>query len=417
MMGEQVFRLFVGLAVGIWVARLLGPSKFGELSYAISFAAVFGVVVTLGLNRILVRELVSAHQQQHLVSQLMCTAFAMRIAASVPMYAICLLAAFLVGGEGILLVGLVAGSFFFNASDVVELYFQSRVQARITARARLVSFIFVTGVRIGLLLAGADVVAFATISLLESAGGAYVLQRIYRRHGMQLSSQMIDWRLARRLLAESWPEILAGFTGLLFVRLDQIMLQHMAGPEAVGMFAVAARLSEAWYFVPSAIIASTFPGIVASKAIDSELYMRKLQILLAVLCILSYVVAIFVTAAAEPVIEALYGVSYAGSAPILVVLGWCGLFVSLGLASGSWIMAERKVRLNLYRHVAGLGANIALNLFLIPRFGAIGAAYSTLLSLIVAYMIFDIFAPSMKEISRRKWRAILIMPMLTSSRW
>jgi O-antigen/teichoic acid export membrane protein len=413
MMGEQVFRLLVGIGVGVWTARLLGPERFGALSYAIAFASIFGIVATLGLNRILVRELVSNASLPDTVQRLMNVVFTLRLMAAAFMYAICIMGAWLGGGQQLLLIALVAGSYFFSASDCIELYFQSRVQARIVVRARLLSFIVVTAVRVVLLISNADLVAFAAATLLEYVGAAIALQWAYRHKGMRFSGLLHpDWKFARQLLAESWPEILAGFSGLLFIRLDQVMLHYLSGPAAVGIFAVAARLSEAWYFIPSAIIASTFPNIVASRKISSAVYMRRLQLLMAALCAISYVAVLSATLFANPVVRLLYGVPYLQSASILTVHIWSGLFVSLGLASGSWIMAEKRVRLNLYRNLSGLAANIALNLLLIPQFGALGAAYATLLSLVVAYVLFDLFVPSMREIGRGKWKAILLVPMI-----
>jgi PST family polysaccharide transporter len=413
MMAEQILRLVVGLGVGVWTARVLGPSLFGELSYAIAFATVFGIVATLGMNRIVVRELVAVSDNAAAARRLMDTAFAMRLAAAVVVYVACLVAGWFGGQRDFALIALVAGSFFFSASDVVELYFQAKVQARTTARYRLVPFLLVTACRATLLLSGAGVISFAAVSLVESIGTACALQWAYRRQGLSfLQNFRPDWQIARRLLVESWPEIIAGFSGLLFVRLDQIMLQYLAGPETVGAFAVAVRLSEVWYFIPTAIIASTFPNIIAARAVSQALYMKRMQSLMTLLCALSYCAAVLVTALADPVVRWLYGGAYAESADILKVHIWSGLFVSLGLASGSWIMAEKRVALNLYRNLTGLLANIFLNLSLIPRFGALGAAYATLSSLVIAYILFDHLIPSMREISRRKWKAMLLVPAI-----
>jgi O-antigen/teichoic acid export membrane protein len=56
--GEKILRMIVGLFVGIWVARYLGPEQFGLLSYAQSFVGLFTAIATLGLDGIVVRELV-----------------------------------------------------------------------------------------------------------------------------------------------------------------------------------------------------------------------------------------------------------------------------------------------------------------------------------------------------------------------
>lgn len=55
---EKILRMVVGLFVGVWVARYLGPERFGLLSYAQSFVGLFSAFATLGLDEIVVRELV-----------------------------------------------------------------------------------------------------------------------------------------------------------------------------------------------------------------------------------------------------------------------------------------------------------------------------------------------------------------------
>ena len=52
---EKILRMFVGLFVGVWVARYLGPEQFGLLSYAQSFVGLFTIIATLGLDDVVVR--------------------------------------------------------------------------------------------------------------------------------------------------------------------------------------------------------------------------------------------------------------------------------------------------------------------------------------------------------------------------
>ncbi|MDE5124445.1 MAG: oligosaccharide flippase family protein, partial [Trichodesmium sp. St19_bin1] len=58
LLGDKFLRMGFGLLIGVWVARYLGPEKFGLLNYAIAFVSLFNVFATLGLNNIVVRELV-----------------------------------------------------------------------------------------------------------------------------------------------------------------------------------------------------------------------------------------------------------------------------------------------------------------------------------------------------------------------
>lgn len=79
LMGEKILRMFMGLFVGIWVARYLGPEQFGLLSYAQSFVFLFTAIATLGLDSIVVRELVRNGSQRDI---LLGTSFALKLAGS-----------------------------------------------------------------------------------------------------------------------------------------------------------------------------------------------------------------------------------------------------------------------------------------------------------------------------------------------
>lgn len=415
LMAEQVVRLLVGLGLGVWMARHLGPHDFGLLNYAMAYTSIFGVVAALGLNRILVRELVTAASQPERVIGLMTTAFVMRLAAASALYVLALLGAFLSTPEAWILVALIAGGFVFNASDCVDLYFQSQVASRHAARSRMLAFAISSALRVSLLLMGAGVLAFAALALVEAALIAAVLQRTYARVGPGIRWRALSRSHARDLLRESGPEMLAALGGILFMRLDQVMLQHMVGPAAVGTFAVAARLSELWYFIPVSIVSSSFPGIVSRRTSEPRHYLPHIEGLMLVLVLLAYAVVVLATLLSHAVVPLMFGTAYAAAAEVLVIQIWCGLFLVLAQVSGAWIMAERRVRLNLLRSALGLVVNLLANTWLIPRHGAVGAAWATLLAFAAAYLLFDFLAPSMWPMAGIKMRALLVVPAVR--RW
>ena len=65
LLGERVLRMVISLFVGIYVARYLGPERFGLLSYSVSFVWLFSSLATFGLNNILVRELVKSPEKRN----------------------------------------------------------------------------------------------------------------------------------------------------------------------------------------------------------------------------------------------------------------------------------------------------------------------------------------------------------------
>ena len=59
---------------------------------------------------------------------------------------------------------------------------------------------------------------------------------------------------------------------------------------------------------------------------------------------------------------------------------WAGVFIFMRALLSRWLLAEDLLRFSLVTHIAGAVMNVALNLMLIPRYGAIGAAVATVIS-------------------------------------
>ena len=64
LISEKIIRLIALLFVGAYVARYLGPQRFGMLSYATSFVSLFFAFSTLGMDSILVRELINKPEKR-----------------------------------------------------------------------------------------------------------------------------------------------------------------------------------------------------------------------------------------------------------------------------------------------------------------------------------------------------------------
>ncbi|BBD78256.1 flippase [Hydrogenophilus thermoluteolus] len=409
MAADQVARTVAGVLIGIWIARHLGPNDYGALSLALALSSLVGVFATLGLNRAVVRELTLHANEEKFVRRIVASTLVWRLLFSILCYVATVTISLVFDQGNPLLVGIVSATLAFTSFDVIDLYFQSKTASRYCVLARSVSFFGFLCIKVGLLLGNSGVLHFAVVTTLEAMGNALALWWAIRAFGIKLSAGDIDMRYGWSLIAQSWPELFAGFACLVFMRIDQIMVGNVLGDEAAGQYAVASRLAEAWYFIPSALVASSFPAIVRQRRRDRVLYLKRIHQLLVVLVAISYVVAVAVTFLAPWAITKLFGQAYTRSADILVVLVWSGLFVSLGVVSGSWIMAEAKPILNLTRNVIGAVTNVAFNLYLLPRYGTVGAAVGTLLSLSFAYLLSDFLNPQTRHIGMLKLKAIFLI--------
>ena len=98
------------------------------------------------------------------------------------------------------------------------------------------------------------------------------------------------------------------------------------------------------------------------------------------LFILAFGVAIVVTLIAQPLITMVFGQVYQVAAPILMIHIWAALFIFMRALFSKWILIEDVLIFSMLTHGLGALFNVALNYWLIPHYGGVGAAYATLFS-------------------------------------
>lgn len=372
------------ILVGAWVARYLGPRQLGIFNYAQSLAGLFAPFAALGLDSILVRDIV---RSQSVEGQSLGTAFLLRLIGGFATFWLALGAVFLLRPGDRLAqwsVAILAAVVLFRAFDVIDCWFQSRVRSKYAVYAKTTGFVLAALVQVALILARASLLAFVATILLEAALGAVGLVAAYWLNGGSLANWQPRLRRAKQLMAESWVLILSGAAIMIYMRIDQVMIGGMIGDKAVGIYAAAVRLSEAWYFIPVAIVASAFPSIVEARDGPPEAYHRRLQVLFKSLSLLSYAVCIPATLMSGWLVTLLYGERYVQAGPVLAVLLWAGPSVALGVAGEQWKVAERLTRFSFPATALGAVMNVVLNWFWIPRYGPLGAAFATVASYPVA---------------------------------
>ena len=114
------------------------------------------------------------------------------------------------------------------------------------------------------------------------------------------------------------------------------------------------------------------------------LYMSRLQKLYDILTWLAMAIAVPVTLFSTLIVSLLFGHEYIASAPVLTIYIWAGIPVSLGVASGQYLVNENLTKISFYRTLVGMIVNVILNFIFIPIYGIIGSAFATLISYSIA---------------------------------
>jgi len=401
-MVDRVVRLGMGLFVGVWVARYLGPVQFGSLNFAIAFVALFGTVTTFGLEGLVVREVL--HNAQH-THEILGTTLAIRSGGGLLAVGLSIATLRLIqphDRQALLLVSILSLMLVFQAFDTIDSFFQSQVQSKITVWAKNSAFLVFAAVRVSLIYAKAPLWTFAASYAGEIALGAIGLVIGYRLSGGRIFAWRSSKTRAIYLLKQSWPVIFTGMAIMIFMRLDMVMLKMMKGDYAVGLYSAATRISEVWYFIPMGIVSSVSPAIMRVKD-DPELFYSRLRKLFSLMTMTACVIGSIVALASHAIVRILYSTSYSGAAPVLAVHVWASVFVFLGVAQSPWDLSKNLLTLSLYRTIAGAIINVAMNLYLIPRYSAMGAAIAT----VAAYAVSAVFANAFSA----KTRPIFFMQM------
>lgn len=378
----------LSLIVGIFIAKFLGPHDFGDLSFAIAFTAIIAAVGTLGLDSFIIREILHQPAKR---DEVMGTAFWMRIGvsiflvpASVLIYLFFRSLADQQGAELTLVITFCASALFFKAFNIIDSYFQSQVRSKFVVQVQNICLIISSLIKISFVLLKLPLVYFAFALVLDGLMLAIGLVIIYHRENLQIKAWVFNTSRAKSLLSQSWPLILSAVMVTLYMQIDILMLKYFAGSTEAGIYSAAARISEAWYFIPVAIVTSVFPAIIHARKTDIARYQKRLQNLYDLLVAISLPVALIVSLGADTFIRLVYGEQFDGAGVMLSIHIWSGIFVFLGSASGQYLLAEGFTMISFYRTAIGAIANILLNLWLIPMYGGLGASAATLIAYFIA---------------------------------
>jgi len=185
------------------------------------------------------------------------------------------------------------------------------------------------------------------------------------------------------------------------------MLAQMKGNREVGLYSVALRFSEIWYFIPTIIVSSVMPSLTQAKHDSKERYYILLERLFSLLVKIAYVIALPMTFFSSLLVTSLFGLDYAKSGIILAIHIWSAVFVFLGVGMSPWILNEGFMKYSLFQTFFGLVINIGINLLLIPIYGGIGAAIATLISQMIASFISNAFFPDLRILFKMQAKALV----------
>jgi O-antigen/teichoic acid export membrane protein len=196
--------------------------------------------------------------------------------------------------------------------------------------------------------------------------------------------------MARRLLHAGFVVSIVTIASTIYLRIDQVMLHSMAGDFVLGHYAAAVRVSELFEALPAAFGSALFPLLCISLT-DAPRFRRNLDIGFRYMILAGAGLSVACCVGARPIMHLYGGAKYADSAPLLAVLVWSEIPIFFASTFSNGLMAAGLQKLAIWPAVSGAVVNIGLNLYLIPRWGALGASWATVIAYWLCWSI--VFIP------------------------
>lgn len=383
--GIQIVKSLLGLVISMLTARFLGPSNFGLINYAASIVAFVTPIMYLGLNGVLVQEIVNTPEKEGeilgtsvtmtFLSSLLCVIGVISFAAAVNRGE----------RETVIVCALYSTLLIFQSLELLNYWFQAKLLSKYASGVALFAYAVISGYKIYLLAAHKSIYWFALSNALDYMIIVIGLFIVYKRLGG--GRLRFNLSTARRLWGKSRYYIVSNMMIAIFAQTDRIMLKLMINDAATGYYSAAVACAGMTGFVFTAIIDSFRPLIFDDKKTDEIRYEKDMCRLYGIIIYLSLIQSLVITLFSDLIIKILYGAAYSASINALKLIVWYTTFSYLGSVRNIWILAENKQKYLWIINLSGALANVALNYILIPITGIMGAALASLVTQIFTNVI------------------------------
>jgi O-antigen/teichoic acid export membrane protein len=408
---DKIIKIPFALILSALLARYLGPANLGTIIYSISFYGIFSFLINTGMEEIITRDLI-IHPID--TNKIIGSGIFLKFIFGLTSTFLTIITSYFFFENinefyYIILVSL-SGLFYFPY--IIESYYHSKYQSKIIVKISLVIFLASTLFKVIGIILSAPIIFFIIFSPLEIIITALFYCYLIR-YNLKFKFFIFDYLYLVKLFKDTLPLIISGMAVSLYMKIDQIMIKSIMGNTELGLFSVGIRFVENLYFIPMVITSSFLPNLVESKLKSEEEYYISIYILSSTTLYICIALSIILFFLSDYLILFLFGVEYFKSIDVLKIYGFTLIFTALGVSSSRWLVVENKQNLSLYRTFLGLGLNLVLNYIWIPKYGAIGAAWASIISNSFSSFLFYSFLPSTWFIFKVQLKSFNIFPLIS----
>jgi O-antigen/teichoic acid export membrane protein len=396
-----IYQKLIALFYFILLARFLGADNFGKYTFALSFAALFSVLIDFGLFQVLTREVArdQTKTKEYFGNILgFCLLSGLGVLGLIALI-INLLNYPLITKQVVYCTGLVI------LLDTLALCFYYTLRGHLNTKYEAwgivlhKSAMLLTG--LFLMAQGASLILMILPLFL---GSVFYLGSAVLFLKKKLNLWPIPYfnkNILKKLLKIAWPFFLAAVFAKLYSTSDTILLSYLSGDKAVGWYSASLKLVNAFLLLIAGSLSSAlYPSLsyyfVHAKEKLNVVFTQSVFYLIFLTIPLAFAFIIL----SEPIIFFIYGAEYAPAVLILILLSLAIPFMFLDFIMVALLNACEKQKINTLIHGLGVGIFIILNLILIPRFDYLGAALAVILGFLVIFILEIISAKGIVRIKK-----------------
>ncbi len=380
----------IGFFYTIFLANNLGVSGFGLFTVALAYFSILSSFADFGFNRFLVREVARDNLK---TSDLLINVAVLRITFSLMIILVFYFFLYSFDQDQNRVSLVLLGSLAVLPQSIgltFDSIFVAFKKLQFSATGLIISSF--STVLVGLFLVTRQFGPTGAVEALvfgQLIYGAVLVVLLFTNKGLLISR--IKFSVIKQALMGSLPYGLLGILGLLYFRIDAIILSYMKGSFETGIYGIAYRFLEAIIFIPSAFGVVLFPNLAKLHNTNisdlKRIYFQsiKLMAIIGVIIMLTYILVL-------PEIIKLFLPQFLSSIDAIIILSLSIPFI-FAATPGVQVLfsAEKYLKQVIFFSIFTVLFNITLNLLFIPEFGFLAAAFITVASDILSFIIFYVF--------------------------
>jgi O-antigen/teichoic acid export membrane protein len=401
----NLVRVIGGALIGIQVANYLDPADYGKLGYVVAFSSIFLFLAQLGLDSIVIKKLIEYPQKKgvYLGSAL----FLQAIGAIIAVLLTNSVSYLLVDEMQVRIFILVISSqYIFNISNSFRYYFKSEVKDKYNVIAQILAFAISSSLKLIFISQNLDLSFFIYAYVVDFCVSALTVTLFFFNKSSFEDRIRINKGNSLELLSQSWIVAFAVFLTYLLIQTDKLMIKEFLSFDELGIYNTATDLAMPISFIPQILGASILPYLLEIYKNDKSFYDKRFIQIMSIAFWTSILLSTTIFFIAEPLLTFFYKPEYSEALIPLQIIIYRLAFLMQLLLIGNWLLIKDKLKFRLIISATLALSNIILNFVLINNYGINGAAFSTLISYLIAIFILPNFIGSLRDLRTSIYKSL-----------